>query len=60
MDEQTLLTIYSDETPEPRTDDCFEHIMRREIGDAFKGRANGDDASEEELKWIDEDIDTDA
>jgi len=34
--------------------------MRREIGDAFKGRANGDDASEEELKWIDEDIDTDA
>ena len=32
---------------EPRTDDCFEHIMRREIGNAFYGRANGDDAGYE-------------
>ncbi len=53
MEESILSKISSEE---PRTDDCFEHIMRREIGNAFYGRANGDDAGYEEPQWIDEEL----
>ena len=54
MEEPTSSTTYS-EQPEPRTDDCFEHIMRREIPeDVFRNKANGDDAGFEDYTEEDE------